>query len=1343
MDNKHCIESAVLQISYSSEELALSQHSQLESFAKSEMLAIVDEAFNELSGPDEVLGIDRLEIDLGEISAAYFYEDFGALLKEKIKEIIDGQIQQQEISGGKSYRKISTQHSELDLICQFLQTGRLPWNANSHQSDIENLLQRVIDDNGLDLIEFVRAAKNRNDLITRLTTQFSAKPLCALLTLLVEPSAMELASHLEKMLALGSEHFSLNPTDIGKRVWADLFQTALLSRTRKLSGKEVIGRIIQVFSLHVSHRYSAFIERLARITTGDRRNWELSKLIQEVVLESNGLDKTESSVVNDFDGLTEPDAVQDKRDQELRARVLTYKARLIEAINTGGIARLEPIWDSLRKQAPQMLDETLRTLGQSVAVRRNIARGFSDSMIRDSVEVLEPTNYQFIEQVVSEPYLHVHSEVGARMPASDAKKSLWEFTLTYLLVDRGSRFNKRSYIGYVMLQLAANLNMDVSDLYQSILSLLQPINNTGAVYGEIVELLLELENELPSRKRNDQLKAQDKSVLKLEPGIPDTNSQTAIEQAQGQIAPPETIEQAVRLAFSGTDLSELKAVWKLVLTQYSQWFTRIIRDAGRTASVRENIARTFSNPMFEIVIDLIEPANAKYLTEVVHRSTTKPPVDGVRHSVAQKTKRLVREFTLTYLLVDRGSSFNKKTYLAGLVKKLAAHDNMSTQSVLQALVESIESVAYKSDFQRQMLAMIQEVSKELRVDAKPEHAVRPPEIGLASVKPASIESVNDRTSTDGSAKEFEEFELIRAYLLYEKLVSEIGSASGSISYHVVRLIHELIEHYPWIFHRFNQEVNSGQLVLLPIIVQLPKSLQRKLIVSFFSSMASNYRFSQSEFEKKLDAFVAANPASKTGYGAILARLIGNRLKEIESIFDQAEIASYAAENFSKDSGRALNGDDVRQARQDAERVAAQFDKDNSTPLSLNKSTSNLIKAYLLGQLTFSDQDRNSIVSTLELLLSSHPGALAQLLKESLTDTQAANRLVDILPESLLVKLLLLLRPQDHTKSILYADLMTMAAVQAEKSTRGVSGLLHLTKWQFIFNYMVIEGRRFNEVSFVKLFAEYLQARSAVSPKSDFMGQLSNHVSKTSSGGTYVAAVRIAMILGNAATSEQKNHSARLQQLAQPSGVGDSATGQSNEADPEQALGIDESYEPEFESTGFDEDDDSIALESVYIDNAGLVLLAPYIPRYFDMLGLLEKNKFKNREAAERGVHLLQYLLNESTDSFEYQLVLNKLLCGVDAGVPITRSIEITDEEKAASESLLKGVIANWPILKNTSIAGFRESFLQREAHLQLKNESWQLLVQSKAFDMLLDSLPWSYATIKLSWMKRPIQVDWR
>ncbi|MFN8995648.1 MAG: contractile injection system tape measure protein, partial [Pseudomonadota bacterium] len=78
-----------------------------------------------------------------------------------------------------------------------------------------------------------------------------------------------------------------------------------------------------------------------------------------------------------------------------------------------------------------------------------------------------------------------------------------------------------------------------------------------------------------------------------------------------------------------------------------------------------------------------------------------------------------------------------------------------------------------------------------------------------------------------------------------------------------------------------------------------------------------------------------------------------------------------------------------------------------------------------------------------------------------------------------------------------------------------------------------------------------------------------------------------------------------------------------------------------------------------------------------------------------------------------------------------------------AEGLLGGIVANWTALGRTSVSGLRETFLQREGRLTLKDDAWHLLVEPHAFDMLLDRLPWSIATLRLAWMDRVLHVEWR
>lgn len=165
--------------------------------------------------------------------------------------------------------------------------------------------------------------------------------------------------------------------------------------------------------------------------------------------------------------------------------------------------------------------------------------------------------------------------------------------------------------------------------------------------------------------------------------------------------------------------------------------------------------------------------------------------------------------------------------------------------------------------------------------------------------------------------------------------------------------------------------------------------------------------------------------------------------------------------------------------------------------------------------------------------------------------------------------------------------------------------------------------------------------------------------------------------------------------------------------------------------------------SVFVQNAGLVLAAPYLPRFFGMLGLTEKNRFNHHAAAERAVHLLEFIVNERRSAPEFQLALNKILCGVAASTPIVPGIDITPKERSAVDSLIRSIIEHWKILGNTSPEGLRTTFLQREGYLTLKDDAWSLRVEERSFDMLLDRLPWSYAVIKHPWMTRMLYVKWR
>ena len=175
-------------------------------------------------------------------------------------------------------------------------------------------------------------------------------------------------------------------------------------------------------------------------------------------------------------------------------------------------------------------------------------------------------------------------------------------------------------------------------------------------------------------------------------------------------------------------------------------------------------------------------------------------------------------------------------------------------------------------------------------------------------------------------------------------------------------------------------------------------------------------------------------------------------------------------------------------------------------------------------------------------------------------------------------------------------------------------------------------------------------------------------------------------------------------------------------------------------------EDAVQPDYIPVTNAGLCLFAPWLFRLFGMLDLLAEDRkdLKDMDARIRAIFILQRLVTaEERDYKESDLAFNRLLVACPFNIPLPKSLKLTDKEIETVESMLAGVKANWSKMANTSIGGFQRSFIEREGHLEQQESKWILTVENKAYDILLDSLPWSYKMIRLPWLKKPISVSWR
>jgi hypothetical protein len=168
----------------------------------------------------------------------------------------------------------------------------------------------------------------------------------------------------------------------------------------------------------------------------------------------------------------------------------------------------------------------------------------------------------------------------------------------------------------------------------------------------------------------------------------------------------------------------------------------------------------------------------------------------------------------------------------------------------------------------------------------------------------------------------------------------------------------------------------------------------------------------------------------------------------------------------------------------------------------------------------------------------------------------------------------------------------------------------------------------------------------------------------------------------------------------------------------------------------------LLLESIVVKNAGVVLLNSYIPMLFERLELVKDRKFTSTANQSDAVHYLQYVVTGFSDTEESLLPLNKILCGIPLTQSVKEGVDVKPEQIELINGMLNAAISHWPTIGSSSVNGFRGNWLVRDGFLTEQEDRWELLVEKRAYDILLNQSPFAFSIIKYQWMSKPLHVTW-
>ncbi|TWF31839.1 hypothetical protein FHW36_11728 [Chitinophaga polysaccharea] len=178
----------------------------------------------------------------------------------------------------------------------------------------------------------------------------------------------------------------------------------------------------------------------------------------------------------------------------------------------------------LSKTSPGKLADFLRNIGRSSAVRERIVWQFPVTVLQAIVEVLEPAEALFIIAGNREILLLQQQQQLLHTETSELEKALWLFMLTYLIMERGSNFNRKEFMRSNLLKLAGHFNLSYDTVLELFFEALSHYS-TGLPATGLAAYIRQLYEELTRKPLRKSIFGNDPAYKKI---MADTDDQISI-----------------------------------------------------------------------------------------------------------------------------------------------------------------------------------------------------------------------------------------------------------------------------------------------------------------------------------------------------------------------------------------------------------------------------------------------------------------------------------------------------------------------------------------------------------------------------------------------------------------------------------------------------------------------------------------------------------------------------------------------------------------------------------------------------------------------------------------------
>lgn len=1315
----HSIRKQTIEVAVDSEAVALALQPRLADINRRYFLPVIERVMDELAASGNRLRVDKVEVELGALPFDGFEAAAAGQLYRELRSALEALLREQDAGVNSNERSQSEPAPMFDLLESYLVRGALPfWAPRASAPSLRELIGSLIDDDPSSVVALIRRHGNDTHVLERLALQLDDALLERLVNLLEPEHAALIVAYMidlkkvhtiEPVVALSNREFS-------QLLWVLALVYLVQDAGSQFNRKSFVRHLLRGMARSEAVDYAGILITLQRglEETGTRISLKssLPGIINELVKELDG-------------GVVESDHPAHGEHQSGKSREFKLAELIPEendpdrdpASRAGAIepgpTQIENEWDGLIR----MIRGHASRRGE---IERMVAKA-SEDHLQDLLERLDPEHSALIIAYMID--LREIHRVEHVPPVSERHfdRLLWMLVLAFEAHDPGSQFNRGSFVKSLLEGIAESEGLDYRELVRAMRLGLAETQKRGWIKSSLPAVIDKLWGDL-----GDETERSASASLRI-----------------GRESYDETRAQFDRPAQSTASPYDRYEIIRYYLTHGTLPWPALVEE-------RAMMAEAAVTPLLTLSVSQVRALFS-------HES-----FDDRRLAVLRAVEALGEEAAPV------------------LIARLLTHTEAPSGSFFQALSQFAEQAYDRRQFFARTISAILEggpVDLEALVTSAngPSSSHSALSDALINWQPHLLKAViaahlraADLTGAEGNP-------------FADALADPLADPLADLGHPLPDLIHALVARHPQDARHFFYEIRDVEALSSALVDQCDPSLFEEVLeflrpaeieavnalMRAIASIPAPYRPASDEsvprvLFRELISLGQQQTLGEAFFLRVIRSLFATPLSESVSSLLLSEADAWACGDpslaeHSSALERAVRAAGVRAngGSHEEHDVAEEIEPVVQRALSLL----DVILDFLAGR-TIAPESRldaaaqgrserdaissDALLHALLVLLDESPDAVSSFIAREAGDRQTRERWVRMLPESVLVRISYLLAPRRHRVMMETAEVLASAWIEAAPSGHPrLTGREEL--WLFLLEFFSKDHG--SDVSLPRLVSalcnHYAARYQAISPVAADRATVGARLLER--------AEQLACVSGRTSLRDilQSDRARLLESWKSKSEAVRSHMPERNLARIGARSGETKSS-PSRRRTRFglsDDPADGSRGEPIYIGNAGLVLANPFLPHLFRSLDVIEQNesgrtRLRDRQAISRASHLLQYLVDGRASTPEPLLVLNKILCGAPVAAPIEGEIDPSGEEMELCERLLKSIISNWKIIQNTSIAGLRETFLQREGRLERFDDGWKLRVQRKTVDVLVDQVPWNVSVVYHDWMSQPIHVTW-